>query len=138
MELTAKLGTKSPVWQYFGLAADDDGKVKSEDQAVCRLCQRIVMAKGSNTSNLQSHLKNHHPLKFAEIKQVKSVENPTMSHSCGQVTIDEALSKGEKVSPKLETVARAVDRFGNPLLGEGHDAYLFRRQTGLLSNAGAV
>ena len=32
----------------------------------------------------------------------------------------------------------AADRFGNPLLGEGHDAYLFRRQTGLSLNAGAV
>ena len=46
-------------------------------------------------SNLQSHLKNHHPLKFAEIKQPKSIEKPT-SHSCGQLTIDEALSKGVK------------------------------------------
>ena len=87
MELTAKLGTKSPVWQYFGLAVDEHGKVKSEDQAVCRLCQRTVMAKGSNTSNLQSHLKNYHLLKFAEVKQIKSVEKPT-SRSCGQVMIE--------------------------------------------------
>ena len=32
----------------------------------------------------------------------------------------------------------ATDRFGNSLLGKGHDAYLFRRQTGVSSNAGVV
>ena len=74
MELTPKLRTKSPVWQYFGLAVDGDGKIKNEDEAICRLCKVIVMAKGSNTSNLQSHLKKHHPLKFAEIKQAKSID----------------------------------------------------------------
>ena len=43
MELAGKLGTKSPlVWQYFGLAVDEDRQVKSEDQAIC---QRTVMAK---------------------------------------------------------------------------------------------
>ena len=52
------------------------------------------MVKGSNTSNLQSHLKKHHPLKFAEIKQAKSVDKPTTS--CGQITIDVVMSKGEK------------------------------------------
>ena len=30
MELAAKLGTKSPVWQAFGLAVDENRKVKSE------------------------------------------------------------------------------------------------------------
>ena len=90
MELAAKLRTKSPVWQYFGLAVDGDGKIKNEDEAICRLCKVTVMAKGSNTSNLQ----NHHPLKFAEIKQAKSVDKPTTS--CGQITIDVAMSKGKK------------------------------------------
>ena len=43
MEFAGKLGTKSPlVWQYFGLAVDEDRQVKSEDQAIC---QRIVMPK---------------------------------------------------------------------------------------------
>ena len=88
MELAAKLRTKSPVWQYFGLAVDGDGKIKNEDEAICRLCKVTVMAKGSNTSNLQSHLK------FAEIKQAKNVDKPTTS--CGQIMIDVAMSKGEK------------------------------------------
>ena len=52
------------------------------------------MAKGSNTSNLQSHLMNHHPLKFAKIKQAKSVDKP-MTNS-GQIMIDVAMSRGEK------------------------------------------
>ena len=51
MELAAKLKTKAPVWQYFGLAVDEDGKIKSADEAICRLCNGSVMAKGGNTSN---------------------------------------------------------------------------------------
>ena len=97
MELGAKLGTMSPVWQYFGLAVYKDGKAKSEDQAICHLRQRTVMVKDSNMSILQSQLRNYHPLKFAKIKQAKSVKIPTMSAAaCGQVTIDVALSKDEK------------------------------------------
>ena len=31
-----KLRTKSPVGEYFGLAVDEDGKIKNEDEAICR------------------------------------------------------------------------------------------------------
>ena len=82
MDLAVKLWTKLPVWQYFGLAVDED--------------------KCSNTSHLLSHLKNRYPLKFVEIRQAKSVEKPTTSCSCGQIMIDVALSKGEKYCRSLK------------------------------------
>jgi len=70
------LGT--PIWQYFGLAVDEDRQVKSEDQAIC---QRTVMAKGSNTSNLQS------PLKFVEVKQTKSSRSPQQAAAVAKLQL---------------------------------------------------
>ena len=83
MELAAKLRTKSPVWQYFGLAIDGDRKIKNEDEAI------------------------YHPLKFAEIKQAKSIDKPTTS--CGQITIDVAMSKGEKYPRSLKWWQQLTD-----------------------------
>ena len=62
---------------------------------------------------------------------VASVDKPTTS--CGQITIDAAMSKGKKYPRSSETVAAAAaDGFGNPLPGERHDAHLFSRQTRML------
>ena len=62
MSLVAKPKSTSPVWTYFGFEADEDGKAKSDEVAIW---------KGSNTSNLFSHLRVHHPLKFAEVQQAQ-------------------------------------------------------------------
>ncbi|XP_065899760.1 E3 SUMO-protein ligase ZBED1-like [Dysidea avara] len=61
MELVARKNATSPVWTYFGLEKESDGRIKSEDVAVCRKCYQRVRAKGGNTSNLLSHLRIHHP-----------------------------------------------------------------------------
>ena len=42
----------------FGLKSKED---KDNENVVCRLCRKSVLACGGNTSNLVSHLKNHHP-----------------------------------------------------------------------------
>ena len=54
--LMKKRGTKSSVWQHFGLVAMEEGTVieRDKDKPVCRECGRSVLAKGSNTSNLSS------------------------------------------------------------------------------------
>ena len=61
MELVARKNSISPVWSYFGLEKDNDGRIKSEDVAACRKCYQHVHAKGGNTSNPLSHLRIHHP-----------------------------------------------------------------------------
>jgi len=61
MELVARKNSTSPVWSYFGLEKDSNGRINSEDVAVCRKCYQHVRAKGGNTSNLLSHLRIHHP-----------------------------------------------------------------------------
>ncbi len=60
-QLTEKCGTKSAVWKYFGLIADDSGGGSQQDNPVCRICGVQVRAATGNTSNLLSHLKNKHP-----------------------------------------------------------------------------
>ena len=71
--------------------------------------QWISDGEGGNTSNLQSHLKNHHPLKFADIKQAKSVDKPTTTRSCAQTTIDVAMAKSEKYSQSSKRWQQLTD-----------------------------
>ena len=61
MELATKKKTTSPVWTYFGLEKDEEGRIKTEDIAVCQRCYSHVYTKGGNTLNLLLHLKTHHP-----------------------------------------------------------------------------
>ena len=76
-----KKNTKSVVWQYFGLRSTKEGDIveKEQDKPVCRICGRSVHAKGSNTTNLFQHLREYHPLVYAEVapqtcKQCSSVQ----------------------------------------------------------------
>lgn len=67
--IVSKKNTNAPVWTYFGLKADENGLPISKEAAICRLCFSSVSSKGGNTSNLYSHLKNHHAKEHAELKQ---------------------------------------------------------------------
>ncbi|XP_019129415.2 uncharacterized protein LOC104922949 isoform X3 [Larimichthys crocea] len=60
MDLICKPRSKSIVWLYFGLKADEKGQPLNSGEAVCRLCRKIVLAKGGNTTNLRSHLRRRH------------------------------------------------------------------------------
>lgn len=54
--VVTKPGTKSIVWDYFGLEKDPEGKPIDDGHVVCRSCLRLVVAKHGNTSNLVAHL----------------------------------------------------------------------------------
>ncbi|XP_069573884.1 uncharacterized protein [Brachyistius frenatus] len=66
MDLVSKPKSKSIVWLYFGLKADERGLPLNTGEAVCRLCRKIVLAKGGNTTNLRSHLRRRHRADFFE------------------------------------------------------------------------
>ena len=55
--------TKSSVWQNFGLMANEDGRVieKEQEKPICPTYGKGALAKGSNTTNLFQHLREHHP-----------------------------------------------------------------------------
>ncbi|CAJ1052952.1 uncharacterized protein LOC117815987 isoform X4 [Xyrichtys novacula] len=66
MDLISKPRGKSIVWMYFGLKADEKGQPLNSREAVCRLCRKVVLSKGGNTTNLRSHLRRRHRADFFE------------------------------------------------------------------------
>ncbi len=67
-QITEKCGTKSAVWKYFSLIANDSGGGSQQDNPVCRICGVQVRAATGNTSNLLSHLKKKHPKVHSEVR----------------------------------------------------------------------
>lgn len=66
MDLICKPKGKSIVWMYFGLKADEKGQPLNSNEAICRLCRKVVLSKGGNTTNLRSHLRRRHRAEFFE------------------------------------------------------------------------
>ena len=99
--LVAKAHTSSPVWAYFGFEAAQDGKVRNEELATCRLCARKISTKGRNTNNLFCHLGNHHPTEYnlAKIPARNATSSSTTSSagsSAAQPTITDTLTLATK------------------------------------------
>lgn len=66
-QLLPKKDARSPVWQFFGLPADENGTVITSDFSICKLCKHGVLAKAGTTSNLRSHIKIHHPAQYRNL-----------------------------------------------------------------------
>ena len=50
------------------MATDDGNEVeKVQDRLICLKCGKQVLVKASNTTNLFKHLREHHPLIYAEV-----------------------------------------------------------------------
>lgn len=59
---------KSAVWKFFGYPRDTAGLVLSDGFPICKLCQKKVSAKGGNTTNMFTHLRDYHRTTYNEIK----------------------------------------------------------------------
>ena len=68
-EIIPKPGTKSEVWQYFGLLKGPNGQAIDDGSAYCKLCRKKVLAKSGNTSNLKAHLKNNHKTVHCQLQK---------------------------------------------------------------------
>lgn len=84
--LIKKPHTINLAWKYFSVKANDKGvPIESElDGPICNLCHKRVLAKRSNTTNLFSHLQEHHPKEYVLI-------NPNVSsrQSKAKVGVDQ-------------------------------------------------
>lgn len=67
-DLVRKPGSKSCVWNYFGLEKGTNGEAIDTGHAICRTCFRKVAAKSGNTTNLLAHLRSSHTKLYAEAK----------------------------------------------------------------------
>ena len=98
--LIEKPATKSVVWNYFGLQADESGKVLTErergDKPVCRSCKKAIPAKGGNTTNLFTHLRHHHPDLYTEAAPSSS----RVTSRWHQPTLQEVVTKGKAYNTK--------------------------------------
>lgn len=73
--IVERTGPKSSaVWTFFGYLKSD----KSQSNVYCKLCQRYVPNKCGNTTNLFSHLKQHHPLEHAQCQTSKTTVRPAL------------------------------------------------------------
>ena len=101
--IVSKKRVVSPVWDYFGLRADNEGKVMDDGVAFCRRCNSNVCASGGNTSNLLSHLRTHHPSQYTQVLQAQKAKvkenekslNASPS-STNQASIPELFTKMQK------------------------------------------
>ena len=98
----AKIGTKSIVWDYFGLEKGKDGKAIDEGKVVCRSCRKHVMAKQGNTSNLLTHLRIYHSKLHSEVKaaMTKGSKPPAQTTLANQPTLAEAVENSQKYERK--------------------------------------
>ena len=106
-ELVNKSGTKRVAWDYFSLRVGTDGKPFEDGSAVCRICQRQVLAKYGNTSNLLSHLKNNHSMVYKEaIDAMNAKDNSTGRRvrstvpPVGQPTLQETIARSQQYDRK--------------------------------------
>ncbi len=89
--LVSKRNTTSFVWQYFGFEPDSSGLPKDESKPSCKICSKIVVSKGGNTSNLLSHIRSKHPEEFQKLKEENKIKEKKKTDE--NVTIVEALNK---------------------------------------------
>ena len=77
---------------------------------MCKLCEKVVPAKGSNTSNLFKHLETSHPEAYSEARKATRVKNMDMK----QPTIEETIDKTKLYNPnssRAQELNRAVASF---------------------------
>ena len=113
--LVAKKGTTSYVWNFFGVKKDDE---REKDTAICRLCFKSILARGGNTSNLTSHLRNHHPKEYAAVTKAKESkkkkQTPEHSHKTKQVTLPAAIEQTRPYpsgSKRAQEITNALSHF---------------------------
>ena len=99
----------------FGL-----GKEQTDsDKAICQLCRKSVLAHGGNTSNLVSHLKNHHPKEHSIVAKARKAKISEKSNDSGepktrQVTLSEAVERTQhyvRSSKRRQEITTSVTKF---------------------------
>lgn len=121
----SKPGTKSLIWQYFGLKKGPSGEPVDDGNGICRSCRKVVAAKHGNTSNLLSHLRIHHGKLHAEVtaamkrgkQPAEPVRLPTNQPTLAKVveTTQPYDRKGKKWKELTDSVTFCLAKDGLPL-----------------------
>ena len=103
VNLVKKPNSKSVVWKYFEIRADESGIPipGNEKKPLCRTCNKEVPCKDGNTSNMFTHLRDAHPMLYTEA--MKSKETATSSNTLRdpkQPTLESVIDHGLYYDPK--------------------------------------
>ena len=93
--LASKPGTKSIVWDYFGVKKGSNRETVDNGTAIYRSCRKFVITKHRNSWNLLSQLRIHHGKLFAEV---------TGSMKRGKLPREDFTSTRETQQPTLTLV----------------------------------
>lgn len=74
-ELVPKRSSTSEIWGYFGFKKTDI----SQSEVLCKQCRKTALTKRGNTTNLFSHLKQHHVREYEECMAKKPSVEPSTS-----------------------------------------------------------
>lgn len=85
-ELVAKPKCMSGLWGFFGFVPNE-GQPQNTSEVICKLCFRSsgslpkpVASQSGNTSNLLSHLRNHHPDVYSQLKVTMAAKETNKAH----------------------------------------------------------
>ena len=96
-----KPGTKSIVWDYFGLRKDPEGKPIDDGHVVCCSCLRLVVVKHGNTSNLVAHLRVNHSRIHSELQDAMKKSSTSEAGSpATQITLQASMEKYQEYDKK--------------------------------------
>ena len=97
--LVKKKNTSSPIWDHFRLKASIEGVVNEfeKNKPVCNHCNKGVAAKGGNTTNLFTHLRDNHPSVYAIVASALPTKSSTKEKQ-RQPTIAESITMSNKYS----------------------------------------
>ena len=100
----------SVLWNYFGLEANENEipKVDKEQKPVCRKCKRSVPEKGRNTSNLMSHLKEHHSDLYVKALSAQRLQQSKENTSKSSESSDKDLTSMGSSSGESNTTIKVV------------------------------
>ena len=110
--LVPKKNTTSPVWSYFGLQANDQGDPIDKNTAICRICFTSVPVKGGTTSNIHSHLRNHHSKEFASLKQATAASGQEKSSRAAGGSRNQSSSQQQPTIVDVVNRSKAYERKG--------------------------
>lgn len=112
--LVPKRGGTSVIWDWFGFKTSDTEQASN----ICKLCRRVVVAKGGNTSNLFHLLKNSHPRQYQEATATRGKISTSGTGSASgarpkttQVTLQASFTSAtpyDKNSKRWKDITRAI------------------------------
>ena len=106
LQLMDKPGTKSLVWDYFGVEKGRNRKPTDTEVAYCRSCQKWVPAKNCNMSNLLAHLRVYHQKVHGEVTEAMRANQPRKNSKSkpnalvGQPLIQESFQRSQNYERK--------------------------------------